>query len=146
MRGGSQLCPLGDGRWLGIGHDMTFVKGLKRYWHTLFTCDWNGKILERSEPFKLSKCTIEFAAGLAIDLEHDLAVISFGTDDYEAWIGETKLSAVLEQLKPVTKEEITNRRGQAYAYAIETYEVGEYPSLTLQASIATVQERLAKRP
>ena len=48
---------------------------------------------------KLAPNTIEFAAGLAIDGES--AVVSFGVDDMEAKLGETKLSVVMEMLRPL---------------------------------------------
>ena len=100
LRGGSQLLAVSEDAWLGIGHEMKFVKGLKYYWHTWFLTDARGKLKAASEPMKLSgQHGIEFAAGMAID--GDRLVVSFGVDDGECKLGETRLSAVMEQLRPV---------------------------------------------
>jgi predicted GH43/DUF377 family glycosyl hydrolase len=48
---------------------------------------------------KLAEAGIEFAAGLVID--GDRVVVSFGVDDMQCWIGETRLSAVIDLLRPV---------------------------------------------
>jgi hypothetical protein len=104
LRGGSQLVALPDGRWLGVGHEMTFSHGRwsKFYWHTFYALNPGGKLLERSPPLRLSgDHGIEFAAGLAIDGDRDRLVVSFGTDDHEAWVAETTASAVLALLRPV---------------------------------------------
>jgi len=99
LRGGSQLVHIGDGQWLGIGHDMNFLNGRKNYWHIFYLTDSYGKVQKTSEPMKLVKNGIEFAAGMAID--GDRVAVSFGVDDMNALIGETSLSAVLETLSPV---------------------------------------------
>jgi hypothetical protein len=101
LRGGSQLVHVGDGTWLGIGHEMRFDKGLKFYWHNFYLVDSKGKMKAASPPCKLASEGIEFAAGMAIDGER--VVVSFGVDDMQCRIGETKLSAVLEILKPTEK-------------------------------------------
>jgi hypothetical protein len=99
LRGGTQLVRVGDGAWLGIGHSMKFIDNLKYYWHVWYLVDSRGKMTVASEPMKLASNGIEFAAGMAID--GDRVVVSFGVDDMECRLGETKLSAVLEQLRPV---------------------------------------------
>jgi predicted GH43/DUF377 family glycosyl hydrolase len=48
---------------------------------------------------KLAPNSIEFAAGIGV--EGDRVVVSFGVDDMECKIGETRLSAVLETLQAV---------------------------------------------
>lgn len=104
LRGGSQLVALSDGRWLGIAHEMTFSRAgrAKFYWHTLYTTDPAGRLLERSPALRLSgDHDIEFAAGLAVDGRGRLAV-SYGTDDHEAWIATTELRAVLSLLSPAS--------------------------------------------
>lgn len=114
LRGGSQLVPLADygrpGEWLGISHGMRMAGSLKLYWHVLYTCDINGRMIARSVPMKLSEHGIEFCAGLAIDPKHlmspragvgDRIVCSFGTEDREAHLGITSLEAVLALLEPV---------------------------------------------
>jgi len=100
LRGGSQLVSVGDDAWLGIAHEMNFTASKKKfYWHVFYLVDGRGKTLSMSDPLKLAENGIEFAAGLAID--GDRAVISFGVDDMECKLGETKLSAVMEILRPV---------------------------------------------
>jgi hypothetical protein len=101
LRGGTQLARVGDDAWLGIGHEMRFVKSLKYYWHTWYLVDSRGKMTAASPPMKLVSNGIEFAAGMAIDGER--VVVSFGVDDMECKIGETKLSAVMEILQPVER-------------------------------------------
>lgn len=101
LRGGTQLVRVGVDAWLGIGHEMKFVSGKKYYWHTWYVVDGHGKMTSVSEPMKLVSNGIEFAAGLVID--GDRAVVSFGVDDMESKIGETRLSAVMEQLRPFAR-------------------------------------------
>ncbi len=100
LRGGTQLSRVGDDAWLGIGHAMKFVGGKKYYWHVLYLVDSRGDMTAASEPMKLASNGIEFAAGLALDGER--VVVSFGVDDMECRLGETRLSAVMETLKPIS--------------------------------------------
>ena len=99
LRGGSQLVRVEEDGWLGIGHLMKFVDGLKYYYHVWYLVDSRGKMKAASPPMKLASNGIEFAAGIAID--GDRVVVSFGVDDMECRLGETKMSAVLEILRPV---------------------------------------------
>jgi len=100
LRGGTQLVRVGDDAWLGIGHAMKVVDRLKHYHHVWYLVDDRGRLKSASPPMKLAPNNgIEFAAGLAID--GDRVVVSFGVDDGECRIGETKLSAVLEMLRPI---------------------------------------------
>lgn len=99
LRGGTQLVRVSEDVWLGIGHAMKFVKKRKFYWHVWYTVDSRGKMKAASPPMKLAPNNgIEFAAGIAID--GDRVVVSFGVDDIECRLGETKLSAVLAMLLP----------------------------------------------
>ncbi len=103
LRGGSQLVGLSDGRWLGLAHEMTFsqVGRAKFYWHTFYTVDASGALLEKSPPLRLSgDHGIEFAAGLAVDDTGRVAV-SYGTDDHQAWVATTTLAGVLGILRPL---------------------------------------------
>lgn len=103
LRGGSQLTQVEPGVWLGVAHEMKLSHPERRkfYWHTLYTCDGRGRLLERSKPFKLSPDHgIEFAAGLAVDDRGGVA-ISFGTDDHDSWVGVTTLDSVRRALRPV---------------------------------------------
>lgn len=111
IRGGTQLIHVGDalahqvgdtpgGAWLGLGHEMRYLKGAKHYWHTIFMVDSSGRLLAKSPPIKLSPTHgIEFAAGLALD--GDLAVISYGVDDMQCKLAITSRDAMLELLEPV---------------------------------------------
>jgi len=101
LRGGSQLVRVTDDAWLGIGHEMKFVSGRKHYWHTWYLVDERGKMTAVSEPMKLARNGIEFAAGLAVD--GDRVVISFGVDDMDCRLGETSLSAVMNVLQPFVR-------------------------------------------
>ena len=101
LRGGTQLVAVGDDAWLGIGHEMHFVKSKKFYYHTFYLVDSRGKMKAASEQLKLASQGIEFAAGMAID--GDRVVVSFGVDDMSSMLGETRLSAVMELLKPVER-------------------------------------------
>ncbi len=103
LRGGTQLVRVGADAWLGLAHEMTLTQPERRklYWHTFYSCDSAGRLLSRSEPFKLSPDHgIEFAAGLALG-DRGLVAISYGTDDSESWVARTELSAVLDLLRPV---------------------------------------------
>jgi hypothetical protein len=99
LRGGTQLVHVGDGSWLGVGHEMSWVKSRKFYFHTFFLCNSHGKMTATSPPFKMATEGIEFAAGMAID--GDRVVISFGVDDMHCRLGVTSLSAILAILRPV---------------------------------------------
>ena len=101
LRGGTQLLRVGEDAWLGLGHSMRFVENLKYYWHVWYVVDARGKIKSVSPPMKLAPNGIEFAAGIAADGER--VVVSFGVDDMQCRLGETKLSAVLETLRPVER-------------------------------------------
>lgn len=110
LRGGSQLVPLDQNpissapcdRYLGIAHGVRMFGTYKFYWHVIYTTDYRGVMLQRSAPMKLSTSGIEFAAGLAIDFDHDRAVISFGTEDRTAHLAETTISSLVAQLRPVS--------------------------------------------
>lgn len=107
LRGGSQLISIGGGLWLSVAHEVKLLPPRRRkyYWHTLYACDDEGRMILRSAPFKLSpRHDIEFAAGLAIDGRGTVA-ISFGTDDHESWIGLTTLDAIMSVLLPVTRDQ-----------------------------------------
>jgi hypothetical protein len=99
LRGGTQLVHINDKGWLGIGHKMKFVNSKKLYWHVWYLVDACGKMLAASPPMKFAPNGIEFAAGLGVD--DDRVVVSFGVDDMECKIGETRLSAVLKTLQEV---------------------------------------------
>lgn len=101
LRGGTQLCRVEDDAWLGVGHEMRLVKKRKYYWHVWYLVDGRGKMKAASPPMKLAQNGIEFAAGLAID--GNRVVVSFGVDDMECRLGETRLSEVRAMLRPTER-------------------------------------------
>ena len=101
LRGGTQLSRVGDDAWLGLAHEMQFLKSRKYYWHTWYLVDARGKMRSTSPSMKLVSNGIEFAAGMAID--GDRVVVSFGVDDMECRLGETRLSDVMGILRPVER-------------------------------------------
>lgn len=64
-----------------------------------YLVDARGKVTAASLPMKLAPHGIEFAAGMGVD--GDRIVVSFGVDDMECKIGETRLSAVLNILQEI---------------------------------------------
>lgn len=101
LRGGTQLVHVGEDAWLGVGHEMKWRDHKKFYWHVFYLVDSRGKMTAASEPMKLAPNGIEFAAGMAIDV--DRVVVSFGVDDMYCRIAETQLSAVMETLRAVSR-------------------------------------------
>jgi hypothetical protein len=110
LRGGSQLIKLrapthrgllgvDPDMWLGIGHEI----GRAGYEHRFYQVTTAGALVARSQPFKLSSCGVEFAAGIAIWPDRDRLVVSYGIEDDRAELGETTLSAVLAILEPMEK-------------------------------------------
>lgn len=118
LRGGTQLCYVGDrlderfgreiegGAWIALCHDMVLnYEGSKLYWHLVYAVDSTGEMVGISEPIKLAPDKgIEYAAGLAID--GDRAVISYGVDDMECWIGVTTTDALLSLIVPLEDDTI----------------------------------------
>lgn len=103
FRGGSQLVPIGDGRWIAAVHEVAAAGGRRVYEHrfVLFDEDEGWEITEVSPPFAFREPrTIEFCAGLAID-GPDL-VASFGVNDAEAWLARVPLGQVLGTMEAAT--------------------------------------------
>jgi hypothetical protein len=100
LRGGTQLLPIGDGRWLGLAHGCR-VSTTKMYWHRWIVVDHDGALLALSDPMKLDPYVgIEFAAGLAASPQtltdrRGPLVVSYGIEDDAAFLGVTELGAVL---------------------------------------------------
>lgn len=100
FRGGSQLVPVDDGRWIAIVHEVAHSSGRRVYEHRFVEFDEgeDWAITRVSPPFAfLSPRTIEFCAGLAID--GDDLVASFGVNDAEAWLARVPLDQVLGMLE-----------------------------------------------
>lgn len=142
IRGGSQLVHVGEDEWLGVGHEMRYLQGKKFYWHTFFKVDGSGQLLARSQPMKIAKNGIEFAAGMAID--GDRVVISFGVDDAECKIGETSLEALRAELVPVEEIDPPTRDGASHASEHVTLTEPKRPAPTFsRAARATPEARVA---
>jgi hypothetical protein len=110
LRGGSNLFPLGDGTYLGIGHKtykklsniydpMSFGYRnvlLRNYTHVLMRVSKSGEILQASEEFQFYGRGIEFAAGLVI--VDGKVIISFGHKDLAACFATIDLDKFMEAL------------------------------------------------
>jgi hypothetical protein len=104
FRGGSQLVPIGCGRWLAVIHEVAEDAGRRIYEHRFVKFsepdDW--RIESVSQPFAFRETrAIEFCAGLAIDGVPGMEdlVATFGVRDEEAWMVRLRLDAVLETLE-----------------------------------------------
>lgn len=99
-RGGSQLVPVGGGRWLALVHEVAHdPDGRRIYEHRLVAFDeaagW--AVAGYSRPFYLlERRAIEFVAGLAV--KDDRLVATFGVRDAEAWLVELDLDDALQTL------------------------------------------------
>jgi hypothetical protein len=116
FRGGSCLLDLGDKTYLAIVHknfeaqyswyqaDISSVWDgvIRNYVHCFVRYDWNGRIIQYTDPFQFLSPGIEFAAGL---VEHgkDL-VISFGKQDSSSYIAKISKEKVLSLLKDLPNE------------------------------------------
>lgn len=100
-RGGSQLVPVGGGRWLALVHEVAHAPDGRRIYEHRFACfdePTGWAICGHSPPFYfLEHRAIEFAAGLA--LHDDRLVATFGVRDAEAWLVELRLSDALQTLR-----------------------------------------------
>lgn len=96
FRGGSQLVPVGDGRWLAVIHEVAAPAGRRVYEHrfVMFNEPEGWRITHVSQPFAFREPrTIEFCAGLA--LVGTRLVASFGVNDAEAWLAWMPVGQVL---------------------------------------------------
>jgi hypothetical protein len=99
FRGGSQLVPVGDGRWLALIHEVALSGEARVYEHrfVLFDETRDFAIVGVSPIFYFRRARgIEFAAGLA--RHGDRLVASFGVHDAEAWLVELSLEALLTRM------------------------------------------------
>lgn len=94
FRGGSQLVPIGNGRWLALVHEVA-EDGRRIYEHRFVAFDEADgfAICGVSPAFAFRETrAIEFAAGLAV--KGDRLVASFGVRDAEAWLAEMSLAEI----------------------------------------------------
>ena len=99
FRGGSQLVPIADGRWLALVHEVAEDKGRRIYEHRFVAFnEADGFAIDGiSPPFAFrERRAIEFAAGLAA--KDDRLVASFGVRDAEAWMAEMSLAEIASLL------------------------------------------------
>jgi hypothetical protein len=99
FRGGSQLVPMDNGRWLAVVHEVAEDDGRRIYEHrfVMFNEFAGWEVAGISMPFAfLETRSIEFAAGLA--RKGDRLVASFGVRDAEAWLVEMTVPEVVNLL------------------------------------------------
>jgi predicted O-methyltransferase YrrM len=98
IRGGSQLLPLPDGRFLACVHENRAPAGhsVGRYAHRFVLFDKFLQLERKSEMFVFKETGIEFCAGMA--LWKGKLVLSFGLQDKEAWIAVMNLPDALESV------------------------------------------------
>jgi len=99
FRGGSQLVPTGNGKWLCVIHEVAINGGHRVYEHRFVEFDeYAGWAISAvSPPFTLKvKISIEFVAGLA--LKGDRLILTFGEMDEFAWLAEVSLTQVRQIL------------------------------------------------
>jgi len=116
FRGGSCLLDLGDKTYLAIVHrhfgakyswhkaeiSMMVSGTIRNYLHCFVRYDWNGQILQYTDPFQFISPGVEFAAGL---VEHgDDLIISFGKQDASSHIAKISKEKVLSLLKDMPNE------------------------------------------
>lgn len=95
FRGGSQLVPTGDGKWLACIHEVAEDCPGRVYEHRFveFDAEDGWRITAVSRPFVFRETrSIEFCAGLAV--RGLRAVLTFGVRDREAWACEIPLPEI----------------------------------------------------
>lgn len=116
FRGGSCLLDLGDKTYLSIVHRHFGAKYswyqpelsgvingvIRNYLHCFVRYDWNGQIIQYTEPFQFISPGVEFAAGL-VEYGDDL-IISFGKQDASSHIAKISKEKVLSLLKDLPHE------------------------------------------
>lgn len=96
-RGGSQVIDAGDGRWLGLVHEVADDSHGRIYEHRFVLFDDGASIVGWSPAFAFRETrAIEFAAGLA--RRGDQLVATFGVRDAEAWMAQMSLAEVLAMI------------------------------------------------
>lgn len=100
FRGGSQLIPWDDGKWLALVHEVAHDDNRRIYEHRFVLFGDDMAIVGMSDPFSFKEHReIEFCAGLAQKGER--VVASFGVRDAEAWLVEMHECEVNALLKEV---------------------------------------------
>jgi hypothetical protein len=93
FRGGSQLVPIDNGRWLAIVHEVAEDAGRRIYEHRFVTFNeadgWRMESISQPFAFREQRA-IEFCAGLARNGKTLAA--TFGVRDAEAWIATFDLT------------------------------------------------------
>jgi hypothetical protein len=116
FRGGSCLLDLGDKTYLAVVHISSEAKyswyqpdlfgtingTIRNYMHCFVRYDWNGQIIQYTEPFQFISPGVEFAAGL-VQYGDDL-IVSFGKQDNSPHIARISKEKVLSLLKNLPNE------------------------------------------
>jgi hypothetical protein len=102
IRGGSQLLPIGGGRYLALTHEVDLFKsktGRKDaiYYHRFVVWDKNWNIISYSDEFLFMDGLVEFSIGIADYDNHFL--ITFGFQDNAAYILKAPKSTIYDLLK-----------------------------------------------
>jgi hypothetical protein len=102
IRGGSQLLPIGGGRYLALTHEVDLFKsktGRKdaTYYHRFVVWDKNWNIISYSDEFLFMDGLVEFSIGIADYDNHFL--ITFGFQDNAAYILKAPKSTIYDLLK-----------------------------------------------
>lgn len=98
LRGGSQLVPF-DGGWLALTHEVVVLGNGRHYLHRFVWFDADFGLRRVTEPFSFSGQPIEFAAGLAWDIEGDRLLASYGVMDSQCWIAAITAAAIRKALQ-----------------------------------------------
>jgi tetratricopeptide (TPR) repeat protein len=86
---------------LVLTHEVHYIPpGRRRYLHRFVWLPTRGEGLAASRPFWWRAPGIEFAAGMCRAHDGDDLLVSFGSEDREAWLARIPLAAVRERLIP----------------------------------------------
>jgi hypothetical protein len=102
IRGGSQLIPIGEDRYLALTHEVDLFKsktGRKDavYYHRFVVWDKNWNIINYSDEFLFMDGLVEFSIGIANYDNHFL--ITFGFQDNAAYILKAPKTTIYDLLK-----------------------------------------------
>lgn len=111
--GGSCLIDLKDKTYLSVVHgyhvrkhyyysSSTFSynnESVRDYYHAFVRYNWNGEIIQYTDPFRFISPGVEFAIGL-VEKDKNL-IISFGKQDSESYISIISKDKILNMLKDI---------------------------------------------
>ena len=91
LRGSSQAILLKDFLYYGVLHFVTWPG--RCYWHCFGTFNWNGELLQITEPFHFLDPGVEFANGMAI--QGDQFVVTFGYKEARCFMAFVPIDDVI---------------------------------------------------